>query len=119
MNARRARAFSTKEKHCNRCRSPIWQTHTTSGWPVRLDVNRLTLLEELQARLRKRSTYQLKPDYSRTSWSVIYRTARLISTSVDQVVLADHECHPMTTREHPIYFTPREHDYQTTEEPEF
>ena len=109
-------AFTTNPT-CGQCRSPIWKL-SVNGVSVKLDIELLTLREELLARLEDRSTYEIKK--WRPEFFATYRSAQAISQSGDRqpLVLAAHKCHAPTTTKHPEYF-PNPKAYVYTEEPKF
>lgn len=114
--AKGTKAFHTNST-CGQCKCPIWKL-SVNGIEVKLDIELLTLADELLARLENRSTYEIRkwnPNFYAT-----YRSAQAISWSGSRqpLVLAAHKCHAPTTTEHPEYF-PNPNAYVYTEEPKF
>lgn len=85
---------------------------------IKLDVQPLTIETELKARFKKQNIYQLQSTKT-GNWFVQYRSAfKIKHTHEPVIVLAEHECHPLRTINHPTYFTnPFEHTMP--EEPPF
>jgi hypothetical protein len=109
-------AFTTNST-CGQCKSPIWKL-SVNGVSTKLDVELLTLRQELTARLDGRHTYEIKK--WRPAFYANYRSARAIIQSAGRspLVLASHKCHAPTTTQHPDYF-PDLSKYVYTEEPKF
>jgi hypothetical protein len=115
-----ARSFKTnlgQYPACGQCKSPIWKL-SVNGVPTVLDIELLTLRQELLARLDKRHTYEIKK--WRPNFYATYRSAVAIAQSAGRspLVLASHKCHTPKTTTHPEYFPDRS-KYVYTEEVQF
>lgn len=102
---------------CGQCKSPIWKLHV-NGVPTVLDIQLLTLRQELLARLDGRHTYEIRK--WRPTFFATYRSAVAIAQSAGRspLVLASHKCHTPKTTTHPDYF-PDSKRYVYTEEVQF
>jgi len=86
-------AFNFQAIDCRSCGNLVWDGLSSSGVPIKLDTGRLNLVSELLKLLAGGRTYQIH----RTSVS-FEATPRLSARmqAADPIVLALHECYPMT-----------------------
>lgn len=78
---------------CRRCGNLVWDGLSSSGIPIKLDTVRLNLKDEIVKLLSGGRTYQIHRTY--VSFEA---TARLSArmAAPNPIVLALHECYPMT-----------------------
>ena len=87
-------AFNFSAIDCRSCGNLVWDGLSSSGIPIKLDTGRLNLRDEIIRLLAGGKTYQAHRTY--VSFEATPRlSARM--TAADPVVLALHECYPLTT----------------------
>jgi hypothetical protein len=82
-------SFDFKPIDCPKCGHLVWDGLTSAGVPVKLDVDRLNILDEIKTLQAGTATYQIHR--TSTSFEVTRRTpARM--RAVEPIVLARHTC---------------------------
>jgi len=85
--------FNFKPIDCKRCGHLVWDGLTAGGIPMKLDMARLTMTEELVALTSGTATYQVHR--TALSFEATRRTATRMKVA-EPIVLATHTCRAMT-----------------------
>jgi hypothetical protein len=86
-------SFNFSAIDCRSCGNLVWDGLSSSGIPIKLDTARLNLTDEIIRLLAGGKTYQAHRTY------VSFEATRRLSARMaapNPVVLALHECYPMT-----------------------
>jgi hypothetical protein len=81
--------FNFKAINCRKCGHLVWDGLSSAGMPIKLDTNRLNIVDEILKLVSGGRTYQIH----RTSTS--FEATRRMSgrmEAVDPIVLAQHTC---------------------------
>jgi len=81
--------FNFKPIDCRHCGHLIWDGLTAGGIPMKLDMARLNIVNEIQTLLGGGRTYQIHR--TTTSFEATRRTSARMK-AVDPIVLAQHTC---------------------------
>jgi len=87
-------AFNFQAIDCRSCGNLVWDGLSSSGVPIKLDTGRLNLKDEIVKLLLGGRTYQIHRTY--LSFEATPRLAARMKAA-DPIVLALHECYPLTT----------------------
>lgn len=86
--------FNFQPIDCRKCGNLVWDGLTAAGIPMKLDMKRLNLLDEIHALTANGRTYQIHR--TSVSFEATRRTASRMG-AVDPIVLAQHICSAITT----------------------
>jgi len=110
--------FNFRAIDCRSCGNLVWDGLNSSGMPIKLDMGRLNLKDEIVKLLLGGRTYQIH----RTAIS-FEATPRIGARmkAADPIVLALHQCYPMTifSEQAPDYWDRQLQQITTSEEVPF
>ena len=86
-----------KPINCRACGKLIWSGHSSAGFPTKLDIERLNILEEIIKKVSQIRTYEAHRTL--VSFEVTPRMGAYVIGTVykpERVILAEHQCSTFT-----------------------